>query len=1106
MKDVPDAGTDAPSGSRTLPILFSLLTSLLCVAQGVALSQPAYEVVRVLLGGTYPTFPTALLQATDGNFYALTAGGALAKGAIVRVTPAGVTTVLHSFTSAEGPPPFYGLPQIFFQASDGNIYGRTLNAVFKMSLAGEFSVLTISNAGQTLWPSELVEGRDGNLYGVATTGQSCSEVCGAFFRMSPSGGATILYEFSSANNLSYPNALIAGVDGDFYGTANGRVFRVTPDGGLTVIATASSDLVLKLQGSDGTLYGTSYGIIYGVTRGGWVRRLYSFGSGSGYEPIKFVQGNDGNIYVRRFGYDSDTGTDDNGQIFRMTPGGEVTLLHAFTDSPDGKFPVAFFQGHDGTFYGATREGGFFGAGGIFSFLPTSASVSFLKSFSFGAEGRFPYGALVDAGGGNFYGTSSLGGEFDAGTIFSVTPAGALTVLQSFTSFGGLTKGPDGELFGVRTRGGAFGRGSIFRMTPSGALTTIHDFAQWNYEGPDSAFGGLVYAPDGNLYGSKGGAIVRVTLAGVVTPLTADHSFGSLTLGSDGNLYAPGSDASSGYRSAIFRVALGGAVTLLHVLDPSIDGSYPSRLMQSNDGNFYGTTPYGGPFDGGTAFRISPDGAFAVLHAFGAIDSDARGPAQGLTEASDSNFYGTTYPTYGVDGGRIYRMTRQGVVTILHAFDRDGDNGNTAGYLPAGELTEGDNGDLYGVVYYGGGPSAAGLIYRLNFHRAPPAAPTLVRAAPATNQGVRVRWSQPLGATSFGVKRAVGDGSYVVVASGLTDASYVDTAVTSGQRYHYVVTAFNEMGEGVGSYEVAITAGRTVRGDLDGDGMADLVWRHSTGAVTIWQMRDFSVIGGGAVATVDPAWTIAGVGDFDGDTHADLLWRHSQGAVVLWLMHGSTVRGGGTVGWVHPEWHIVGTGDYNGDGRSDVLWREDNGTVAIWTMNGATITGVGTVGGPPPDRWWHLAGTGDLDGDGTADLLWRVVTTGDVAVWLIKNAHVARGAGIAQAVDGAWAIAATGDFNGDGKADILWRRMDGAVTVWLMDGERVVGGGPTQPFAEVDPAWQIVATGDYTGDGRDDILWRDAAGTVSMWFMDGRQAIGGGEVGRVDPVWQIVSAP
>ena len=76
---------------------------------------------------------------------------------------------------------------------------------------------------------------------------------------------------------------------------------------------------------------------------------------------------------------------------------------------------------------------------------------------------------------------------------------------------------------------------------------------------------------------------------------------------------------------------------------------------------------------------------------------------------------------------------------------------------------------------------------------------------------------------------------------------------------------------------------------------------------------------------------------------------------------------------------------------------------------------------------------------------------------------------------------TGDFNGDGKSDIVWRDTTGNTSIWLMNGATVssavgVGNVPT--------TWSIVLTGDYNGDGMSDLLWRDTSGNTAMWFMNG----------------------
>jgi len=198
-----------------------------------------------------------------------------------------------------------------------------------------------------------------------------------------------------------------------------------------------------------------------------------------------------------------------------------------------------------------------------------------------------------------------------------------------------------------------------------------------------------------------------------------------------------------------------------------------------------------------------------------------------------------------------------------------------------------------------------------------------------------------------------------------------------------------------------------------------------------------------------------------------------------------------------------TPDFSADGLADVLWfNPDTGDVNIWFMNGTTISSQGSPGSVGVSSPWQIAGHGDFNGDGNEDILWRNSTTGDVAIWLMDGASLI-GFGSPGSVGAAspWQIAGVGDFNGDGKADILWRNTTtGDVSIWLMNGGAIKGFGS---LGSVPAAWQIFGVGDFDGDGKSDILWRNTTtGDVSIWFMNGGAISSFGSLGSVSTAWQI----
>ena len=126
----------------------------------------------------------------------------------------------------------------------------------------------------------------------------------------------------------------------------------------------------------------------------------------------------------------------------------------------------------------------------------------------------------------------------------------------------------------------------------------------------------------------------------------------------------------------------------------------------------------------------------------------------------------------------------------------------------------------------------------------------------------------------------------------------------------------------------------------------------------------------------------------------------------------------------------------------------------------------------PDSTWSVAGIGDFNGDGKTDVLWRQSGTESLAEWQMNGATVSSSASITSqghvvTPDSTWSVVGVGDFNGDGKADILWRQSSTeALSMWLMNGSFIGGSAtPTYPGSAVTPdsSWNIIEIGDFNRD-------------------------------------------
>ena len=183
------------------------------------------------------------------------------------------------------------------------------------------------------------------------------------------------------------------------------------------------------------------------------------------------------------------------------------------------------------------------------------------------------------------------------------------------------------------------------------------------------------------------------------------------------------------------------------------------------------------------------------------------------------------------------------------------------------------------------------------------------------------------------------------------------------------------------------------GDLDGDGKADLVWRNTvTGDVAAWLGNGVNTptTMGVIAAAVPAAWVVAEMGDLDGNGTADLVWRHtSTGDVGAWLMNGLSASTTGVLASGVPlAWEIAGQwATWMANGTADLVWRETTGgAVTAWLMNGLSIASWGVLANSV-SLAWEIAEMGDLDGNGTADLVWRHKSIG--GVWGLADEWVGR---------------------------------------------------------------------------------------------------------------------
>jgi uncharacterized repeat protein (TIGR03803 family) len=391
-------------------------------------------------------------------------------------------------------------------AGSKNLLGETVLQVFKLALGAILGLMAcsapmlLSAKERTLYrftggtdgyePSGVIHDRDGNLYGVTIQGGDLNcysgSGCGTVFKIAADGTKTTLYAFHLGSDGAQPvGRLLHDSAGNLFGT---------------------------------TQFGGSYneGIVFKLSPEGILKVLHAFSGGTdggGPGSVRLISDKSGNLYGT-----AGSGGDPNclpsngcGVVFKLTPAGKETVLHAFHGGSDGAYPAGgVYRDEEGNLYGTTVEGGGsancnYGCGTIFK-IATDGTETVLHSFN-GSDAWFPVDPPVMDETGNLYGTTAEGGNQNCppgcGVVYRLAANGGFSVIYAFLGgrsgyypAGGL-RIVGGSLFGATSEGGTASGGTVFRLDSRGALRLLH-----NFSGDDGLYPNADLAQqDGFLYGT-----------------------------------------------------------------------------------------------------------------------------------------------------------------------------------------------------------------------------------------------------------------------------------------------------------------------------------------------------------------------------------------------------------------------------------------------------------------------------------------------------------------------------------------------------------------------------------------------------------------------------
>jgi uncharacterized repeat protein (TIGR03803 family)/autotransporter-associated beta strand protein len=666
-------------------------------------------------------------------------------------TPTGFQWNMTQFQDSAGAPWLGGSPTYIYFAPAFSAFSLTRSGdAFTISYTAS-DAGTAALSGVELWRAPVVDGEVGTWVKLATNNASGSTASGSFAPDSPGAGT---WEYGvhaddlNGNWNDESNSQTTGV-------SNFAPIQVTVGAAPAISSVSPTSLPPSVNRQPIVVFGTGFDtssshLLFTDPQG----NTYTSADHPAYEwrasgEFDYLIDNNAALGTWWVQVQNPDGQLSNAVSFTVTApalGGAIAWFNpGFGDAAGGYPEAGLICDAAGNLYGTTSGGGADDQGTVFEVAAGTHALTTLASFN-DQDGAQPEAGLICDAAGNLYGTTSGGGADDQGTVFELAAGtDALTTLASFNGKngdgvlpeGGLVADAAGDLFGTTTCGGAYGDGTVFEV--AAGIHTLTMLA--SFDGPYGAFpeGDLVADAAGNLYGT--------------TKYTDGSGSGLNPFEGDGTVF----EVAAGTHALSTLAWFGGGAP--HKGDPWLSGAQPEGgLIADAEGDLYGTTCYGGAYNEGTVFELAA-GTHATTTLFSFNGSNGAQPEGSLTADAAGDLYGTTCYGGAYNGGTVFEL-----IPGTHAFATLLTLNCDSGCNPEAGVIADAAGNLYGTA-----PQAdccAGTVFEVNAGWPTPRPPVVTGVSSTTPAGIygagawipiTVTFSEPVTVVDCTPQLALNDG-------------------------------------------------------------------------------------------------------------------------------------------------------------------------------------------------------------------------------------------------------------------------------------------------------------------------------------------------------------